>query len=84
MLASLNKMTFVCDLEKPLQALPIIDGWVFSNPDPLVLEVIIGNGQSLNKVFQVLTRERITVLSIRTKTNRLEQFFLEKTGDISK
>ena len=81
MLASLNKMTFVCDLEKPMDGIPKIDGWEFYNPDPLVLEIVVDNGRSLNEVFRVLTEKEITVISIRTKTNRLEQFFLEKTKD---
>ncbi|MBA4152186.1 MAG: ABC transporter, partial [Acinetobacter sp.] len=40
------------------------------------LEVEIKRGQHLNEVFAMLSQQGIQVLSMRNKTNRLEELFV--------
>lgn len=78
--ALLNKLqteTFVLDLAKPLGVVPAIEGHTVRLVDELSLEVDIDRAQGVNSVFSALTRQGIDVLSMRNKTNRLEQLFIE-------
>ena len=80
LLATLHTMTFVCDLASPVQALPTIDGYECVLADPMTLEVEVDKGQSLNDVFAALSAHEISVVSMRTKTNRLEELFVSMTS----
>jgi len=80
LLATLHTMTFVCDLASPVQALPTIDGYECVLADPMTLEVEVDKGQSLNEVFAALSAHEISVVSMRTKTNRLEELFVSMTS----
>jgi len=80
LLATLHTMTFVCDLASPAQALPTIDGYECVLADPMTLEVEVDKGQSLNEVFAALSAHEISVVSMRTKTNRLEELFVSMTS----
>jgi len=80
LLATLHTVTFVCDLEKPLSAVPVIDGYECTLTDALSLEVEVDRGQSLNAVFVALSANNVAVTSMRTKTNRLEELFVTLTS----
>ena len=80
LLATLHTMTFVCDLASPVQALPTIDGYECVLADPMTLEVEVDKGQSLNEVFAALSAHEVSVISMRTKTNRLEELFVSMTS----
>jgi ABC-2 type transport system ATP-binding protein len=45
-------------------------------PDDHTLEVEVSKEQNLNDIFSRLTAAGIEVLSMRTKTNRLEELFM--------
>jgi len=45
-------------------------------PDDHTLEVEVSKEQNLNDIFSRLTAAGIDVLSMRTKTNRLEELFM--------
>lgn len=76
----LNKLrmeTFILDLKAPLQALPDIGGYGrIELVDELTIEADVSREQSINHLFQELTRHGIEVLSMRNKANRLEQLFM--------
>ena len=44
--------------------------------DETTLEADISRDESINRLFEDLTRQDIRVLSMRNKTNRLEQLFV--------
>ena len=44
------------------------------------LEVTLQKGQELNDVFAQLTQSGVGVVSMRTKSNRLEELFINLTG----
>ena len=40
------------------------------------LEVTVEKGQSINRIFSLLTEKNLEVRSMRTKSNRLEELFV--------
>ena len=49
----------------------------FSIVDETTIEVTIGKAQSMNHIFDHLDSQNIVIDSMRNKTNRLEELFLE-------
>jgi ABC-2 type transport system ATP-binding protein len=76
LLRKLQSETFVFNLRKPLATAPQIPGHQTALADDHTLEVELSKGQSLNDVFTALTSQGIDVLSMRNKTNRLEELFV--------
>ena len=56
---------------------PILDGMVCRLTDPHTLEVDVAKEHNLNDVFTQLTAANVEVLSMRNKSNRLEELFVE-------
>jgi ABC-2 type transport system ATP-binding protein len=75
LLAQLNKELFVLDIREPLTECPEIEGYPLALVEPNRLEVEVEKGQSINHLFEVLSGQGIEVLSMRNKTNRLEEQF---------
>lgn len=76
LLAKLHLETFVLDLREPLSAAPLMPGFPVHLANPLTLEVGVEKSQSLNEVFSHLQAQGIQVLSMRNKSNRLEELFV--------
>ena len=83
LLATLHTVTFVCDLASPIETAPVIDGYECALVDSMTLEVEVDKGQALNEVFSALTSHDMSVISMRTKTNRLEELFVTMTSGAS-
>ena len=81
LLSRINKDHFVLDLAKPLVAIPDIAGYEFELSDSKVLNVAVPKEKSLNPLFQQLTAKNIEVLSLKNKTNRLEQLFMDLVNE---
>lgn len=77
LLAKLDMETFVLDLKQSQAQLPALTGIQARLIDPNTLEVDVAKSNSLNNVFAALTAQGIDVLSMRNKTNRLEELFVE-------
>ena len=45
--------------------------------DPSTLEADLDKSRSLNYLFEILSKHNIRVLSMRNKTNRLEELFMK-------
>lgn len=75
-LRKLHTERFVFNLRNPLQALPDLPGYVASLPDDHTIEVELSKEQNLNDIFSRLSTCGIEVLSMRNKTNRLEELFM--------
>ena len=77
LLKKLDKETFVLDVKGDGLQVPPMDQVSFTPLDETTLEVTITKGQSLNRVFEHLGSQGIEVDSMRNKTNRLEEIFME-------
>ncbi len=75
LLAKLDKETIVLDLQQPVQEVKLT-GYEYSMSDDHTLEVEILKSQGLNQIFEQLTLQGNTVLSMRNKANRLEELFI--------
>ena len=77
LLATLDVETFVLDLAEaaPIE-LPTVAGIILRRTDERTLEAEMSRKQDLNTLFTALTASGITVHSMRTKTNRLEELFV--------
>jgi ABC-2 type transport system ATP-binding protein len=67
---------FVFNLRNPLASVPALPGYSLTMPDDHTLEIEVSKDQSLNDIFSRLTTAGIDVLSMRNKTNRLEELFM--------
>lgn len=77
LLASLDVESFVLDLSKPLDKPVVLDNVLkYSQPDELSLEITLKKGDSLNDVFVQLSQQGVQIASMRNKTNRLEELFM--------
>jgi ABC-2 type transport system ATP-binding protein len=77
LLHTLHMETFVLDLESPLSELPDIKDQKLVQRDETTIEADICRDQSINALFEELSRRNIKVLSMRNKTNRLEELFMD-------
>lgn len=72
----LNKQTLVLDLETPMTHLPILDRFHCHPVDEMTIEVDIHRGQTMNDLFDLLSKQHFRISSMRNKTNRLEELFI--------
>ncbi len=80
LLSKLQFETFIFDLA-PFDKEPEIIGYTSNFEDKQTLEVEIERNQGLNGLFEQLTKQGIQVLSMRNKSNRLEELFLKITEE---
>jgi ABC-2 type transport system ATP-binding protein len=75
-LRKLHAEVFILNTKEPLPRQPDLPGYPVTMPDDHTLEVEVSKDQSLNDIFARLTQQGIVVLSIKPKTNRLEELFM--------
>ncbi len=80
LLLKLHEETFILDLREPLAELAPVPGYRIRQIDATTLEAHISRDQNVNALFEELSRRDICVLSMRNKSNRLEELFLQLTG----
>lgn len=80
LLSKLQSETFILDLA-PTENYPVIKGYESSFDGQLTLSVEVKKEQGMNDIFAQLTEQGITVLSMRNKSNRLEELFLKITEE---
>ena len=78
-LTKLKLEVFVLNLDQPINAVPEIENYFIEIANPKEIEVHVKQAQTLNPVFAELASLGIGVLSMRNKTNRLEELFIELT-----
>ena len=59
--------------------MPQLDGFVVSQINEHELEIEVRREHSLNEMFAALNAAGVRVISIRNKTNRLEELFFDLT-----
>lgn len=81
LLSQINKDHFVLDLVKPISVIPDIEGYEFELADSKVLNVAVPKDKTINRLFEQLTANNIDVLSLKNKSNRLEQLFVDLVNE---
>ena len=81
LLSQLQMEIFVLDLNESVKEAPFVDGYNITLRDSSTLTVEVNKSQTINKVFNELTRLNIHVTSMRNKSNRLEELFVRVTGN---
>jgi ABC-2 type transport system ATP-binding protein len=76
LLRGLHTETFVLNLRDPVAVAPQVAGFALTRIDDHTLEVEVSKDQSLNGLFAQLATQRLEVLSMRNKVNRLEEVFM--------
>ena len=75
-LRKLNVETFVLTLREEISERPAVEGFELRMRDQHTLEVDISKDRSLNQLFSELSDAGLHVLTLRNKSNRLEELFL--------
>lgn len=76
LLGQLHVETFLLDLKHPLQAAPQLIGYPSQLLDASTLEVQVDKAVGITGLFTQLAAQNIEVVSLRNKTNRLEELFV--------
>jgi len=77
LLKTVSTETLVLDLQQPLAQAPIVEGYRLVLINNTHIEVTLQQGQDINGLFTRLTAVGIQVVSMRNKTNRLEELFVD-------
>ncbi len=77
LLRKLDKETFIFDTKDPVREIPPLANVEFSLIDETTIKVTKNRTQSMNHIFYHLNGLNIVVESMRNKSNRLEELFLE-------
>ena len=80
LLAKLDRETLILDTAHALDAPPPLQGYAVRLIDPTTLEVDISRDRDLNGLFAQLSALDVHVISMRNKSNRLEELFLALVG----
>jgi ABC-2 type transport system ATP-binding protein len=77
----LQTEVFVLSLRDALGSLPEIPGYALRRRSDQEIEAEVANGRDLNELFAALSRASIEVVSMRTRSNRLEELFVRLVGN---
>lgn len=77
LLASLDIESFILDFAEPFEShINLTQVVRYQKIDDLSLEVTLKKGESLNDVFAQLSEQGVQIASMRNKSNRLEELFM--------
>jgi len=80
LLAQIKVNHFILDLADRLAQPPVVEGYDIVQLDSQTLQVGIPGEKGFNQLFLELTRQGISVTSMKNKSNRLESLFLDLVG----
>jgi len=83
-LGKLKKEVFVLNVDCSIDVAPKIPGYEVSLRSPREIEVCVSQSQGINDIFTELKKLDIKVISMRNKTSRLEELFIELTNNRTK
>jgi len=78
-LTKLKQEVFVLNLDRHIDGIIEIENYLIEITNPKEIEIHVKQTQTLNPLFEKLASLGIGVLSMRNKTNRLEELFVELT-----
>lgn len=84
LLNRLNVQTILLDLTNPILHKPDLPNYTYRMLDNTTIEIEIIKDQSLNTLFTELSQQGITAISMRNKTNRLEELFVRLIAENKK
>lgn len=84
LLSLLQKESFVLDLRQPIEQVPVFSGYKVNRIDSNSLEVEVDKSTGVNDLFRQLSAFQIEVASMRNKSNRLEELFVNMTKGLLK
>ena len=84
LLSQLNMETFILDTREVIDEVPELDGYTLVQQDSNTLAVDVLKEKDLNSLFTQLSQSGIDILSMRNKTNRLEELFMDMVNDKNK
>ena len=84
LLHQLQIETFILNLSIDLGKLPELPGYVARLVNPRTIEVDVPKEQGINKLFHYLSKEKVEVLGMRNKRNRLEELFMRLVSENKK
>lgn len=84
LLSRLQTESFVLDIKDPLTELPSSDDFNMKLNDSNSIEVILDKNHSLNLIFDFFSQHDIQICSMRNKSNRLEELFMERINQDNK
>ena len=76
-LQTLHHQTFIFDTLDPIDTLPNLEPFQAIRTDTNQIEIRVDNRYSLNDVFTLLNQHHLRIHSMRNKTNRLEELFMD-------
>jgi ABC-2 type transport system ATP-binding protein len=76
-LKKLKREVFILTLQDSIEDSPFVEGYDISFVERDQLEVVVDSKQELNQLFVALKDQNIRVTSIRNRSNRLEELFME-------
>ena len=76
LLKTLHVETFLLDLKESLTVAPLLQGYPALLVDHHTLEVQVEKSLGITELFRQLAAQNIEVLSLRNKSNRLEELFV--------
>jgi ABC-2 type transport system ATP-binding protein len=77
----LQREVFVLTLRETITTAPAIEGYAVTMRNEHEIEVEVDRAQSLNDLFARLSERPLNVVSMRSKTNRLEELFIKIVED---
>ena len=78
-LRTLKQQNFIISTRDPITKLPVLDGCVLYQRKDREFELVVQREHDLNDVFASLSAAGVRVVSMRNKTNRLEELFFNLT-----
>jgi ABC-2 type transport system ATP-binding protein len=81
LLVKLDKEQVILDLKNPVDTVPDIFPMHLKKIDNVTLEATFNKGLAINELFSLLSLQGIEVMSMRNKSNRLEELFLQLVGN---
>ena len=76
LLKKLNQETLILDLNHSVPDNVVLNGYKLNRIDDACLEVEVEKGKTLNDLFNQLQNQGLQIVSMRNKSNRLEELFV--------
>lgn len=76
LLQQLDTETFILDIDQALVHAPMLEGFELNRLDDTQLELVVPKGHKINDAFAQLSAHSIEVMSMRNRSNRLEELFV--------
>lgn len=78
-LRTLRQQTYLITTMDPIEEIPTLGSFAVGKVNEHELEIEVRRGHDLNELFASLSAAGISVISMRNKTNRLEELFFDVT-----